>query len=681
MFTLAGAYWNCNFCGTVNEVSSSYFAALDEKGYRKDLAQRPELTHASYEMIAPPKYSSRSPAPPTFLFIIDVSHRAAVTGLVDAAASAILAALSDLPGGVRTRIGFITVDSSVHIYKFRKGKQTAVYSISDLDEVFTPCGTELVTRNECIEEIRSFLTRLPTVVRNTRDAECAAGAAIEVAKLLLEHTRGGRLSMILGGMPTLGPGKLTNREPARSATASENELLKLRQPADAFYTRISRTLAKMWVTVDVYVASMQNQFVDVATLNELPRNSCGQLRYYPAFDGLVQHGAMPAGAAGTAAAQFEQMAEEMRRQNSSERLQHDLRRALTRSQAWEAMIRIRATTGVGLRNVFGNYTVDNTDLMCTPCIDCDKTFAVELHSENHLTRPIFVQCALLYTTSCGQRRIRVHTVCIPVSNMLEELFQSIDINATTNFLAREAAVRAIVEPLPQIRDSVLTQCTAILRNYRAITGRSNPNDYFSGTDLARLSLMALGTVKSAAFRDSAEIRPDMRSYYLGLLRIMSLLEVETLVRPRLLQVTNLDADVGIVNPETGVASLPEELPLSAQSLNSADVYLVDNGLEMYLRLGKNTSSSWLRDVFGVDDINSVRSGPNASLPPLGYAGIHRTRLQNLINYLRQESGNYQPLHIVKEADPSEKLFFSLLIEDACANTLGWAQFLNHIVRG
>lgn len=50
----------------------------------------------------------------------------------------------------------------------------------------------------------------------------------------------------------------------------------------------------------------------------------------------------------------------------------------------------------------------STDLLALPTCDPDKTFAVQIsHEETMVSGPVaFVQCALLHTSSNGERRIR-----------------------------------------------------------------------------------------------------------------------------------------------------------------------------------------------------------------------------------------------------------------------------------
>ena len=39
-----------------------------------------------------------------------------------------------------------------------------------------------------------------------------------------------------------------------------------------------------------------------------------------------------------------------------------------------------------------------------------------------------MQCALLYTTTAGARRIRVHTLSLPCTNVMGNLFRSADLD-------------------------------------------------------------------------------------------------------------------------------------------------------------------------------------------------------------------------------------------------------------
>lgn len=82
-----------------------------------DRWQRKELNHAVVEYIAPTEYMVRPPQPLVYLFVIDVSYPAIQCGMVATAATTILESLDRIPNDEgRTKIGIITVDSSIHFY-------------------------------------------------------------------------------------------------------------------------------------------------------------------------------------------------------------------------------------------------------------------------------------------------------------------------------------------------------------------------------------------------------------------------------------------------------------------------------------------------------------------------------------------------------------------------------------
>ena len=100
-----------------------------------------------------------------------------------------------------------------------------------------------------------------------------------------------------------------------------------------------------------------------------------------------------------------------------EKLSRELQHNLTREQGWEAVMRVRVSRGLRISAFHGHFFIRGTDLLALPNIDEDKTFAVEIaHEENALNAgTCCMQAALLYTTSSGERRIRVHTVQLPVT--------------------------------------------------------------------------------------------------------------------------------------------------------------------------------------------------------------------------------------------------------------------------
>lgn len=72
-------------------------------------------------------------------------------------------------------------------------------------------------------------------------------------------------------------------------------------------------------------------------------------------------------------------------------------------------------------------------------IDQDKAIAAVLKHDNKLdvNRGISFQCALLYTTQSGQRRVRVHNLNLTVTNQIAEVFRAGDEDTALSILFRQ----------------------------------------------------------------------------------------------------------------------------------------------------------------------------------------------------------------------------------------------------
>ncbi|CAN0541114.1 unnamed protein product, partial [Ectocarpus sp. 8 AP-2014] len=62
-------------------------------------------------------YSLRPEQQPIFVFCVDVSPRALETGFSAACLAAIEASLDSVPGGERARVGVITFDKCLQVYR------------------------------------------------------------------------------------------------------------------------------------------------------------------------------------------------------------------------------------------------------------------------------------------------------------------------------------------------------------------------------------------------------------------------------------------------------------------------------------------------------------------------------------------------------------------------------------
>lgn len=91
-------------------------------------------------------------------------------------------------------------------------------------------------------------------------------------------------------------------------------------------------------------------------------------------------------------------------------------------------------------------------MVLCPTIDSDRIIAYEIEKNDIMnedpnrasrrdTSHLYIQSALLYSTSEGERRIRVHNLAIPLTNMKHLPFEYLDVNALTHYFTRVALSR------------------------------------------------------------------------------------------------------------------------------------------------------------------------------------------------------------------------------------------------
>ncbi len=101
-------------------------------------------------------------------------------------------------------------------------------------------------------------------------------------------------------------------------------------------------------------------------------------------------------------------------------------------------MRVRCTRGVAIHTFHGNFFVRSTDLLSLPNVNPDAGFGMQLVIEENLTgvQNVCFQAAVLYTSSKGERRIRVHTLCLPVSANLPQLLRAADQEAIVGLISK-----------------------------------------------------------------------------------------------------------------------------------------------------------------------------------------------------------------------------------------------------
>ena len=188
-------------------------------------------------------------------------------------------------------------------------------------------------------------------------------------------------------------------------------------------------MAHLQVSVDLFVFTVgKGVYKNLQTMSDLARFSNGSLFYYPDYE-YYQGGL---------------------------RFTNELYNALTRDTAWESVFRIRTSAGFNQTATLGNKLIKQrtNDLILCPVIDKDRMLIYEIEREPELVdkperrrlmadqQHMFVQTALLYSTSDGERRIRVLNAAIPLTNIHHLPYDYMDTSALALYWARSSMHRA-----------------------------------------------------------------------------------------------------------------------------------------------------------------------------------------------------------------------------------------------
>ncbi|XP_017066641.1 protein transport protein Sec24A [Drosophila eugracilis] len=649
--------WKCNLCYRVNELPDDFQFDPATKTYG-DVARRPEVRSSTIEFIAPSEYMLRPPQPAMYLFLFDVSIIAQQSGYLEAACATLNRHLDEMPGDARTQVGFICFDSFVHFYSMAEGlNQPHEMTLLDIEDIFLPRPDSLlVNLKECKELVRDLLKQLPKRFAHTHDPGSALGAALQVAFKLMQAS-GGRITVFQSCLPNKGPGALEPREDPNNRSAKDVAHLN---PATDFYKRFALECSGYQIACDLFL--MNQQYSDMATISGISKHSGGCVHHFPLYQKTKPH-----------------MVDSFRT---------CFKRYLTRKIGFEAVMRIRCTRGLQVHTFHGNFFVRSTDLLSLPNVNPDAGYGMQISYDESLTdvKTICFQAALLYTNSEGERRIRVHTVCLPVTASLPEVMHSADTEAIIGLLSKMAVDRSVASNLSDARDAFIN---ATIDVYNAFKIAQNLPSGQSGQliaprSLALLPLYILGLLKHPAFRVGTSTRLDDRVFAMDCMKTLPLDQLMKYVYPELYKIDALiyharNSNVSSTQDDDDDEEepLPEipRLQLSAEHLDSRSIFLMDCGTLIMLYVGLNVPPDVLEAVLGISSTaelgDYVYGLPNV-------VSNENDVLKRFILRLNYDKPYPALVQIIRDTSTAKGQFIERLTDDRSESSLSYYEFLQHI---
>eukprot|EP01083_Nonionella_stella_P211212 763908_1 len=639
-----GKVFICNMCNMQNDVPHHYICNLDANGKRRDCLQRRELCRGSVEFKASKEYILSKAQDPCYLFVLDVSYAALVSGLLQISVNAILSSLDDLAENPRNRVGVVTYDSTVHFYSLKANKDPEMLVVTDLESVFVPAPpSELmlhVADPEGRQALEALLNMLPNIfgskdeVTSLEEKSCF-GSACSAAAEALTGT-GGKLILIQSSMPEIGLGALKMRE---DINAGGEEGHKMLQPQTSFYEILATKCAENRVCVDLF--SCTNSYVDIASLGYLARFTCGQLFYYSGFDV----------------------------RKDGEAFHYDMMHTLTRPTGFDGVMMVRASAGLRVADHMGSFFMRHAHEMELPAIDSDKTFAVRLEHEDILNEKseACIQVALLYTSAQGERLIRVHTMSVPITSVLSEIYRYADMDAIVNVSLKQVVHQFQSVSFRTARENMVNACIDVLFTYRKYCAHSSSTgQLILPESLKLLPLFTLGLIKGEIL--SNDVRADERAFLLAYCITMPSYVAIPFVCPHLYSLHNMADEEGTMSSSDRVI-IPQCIRLSKKEITANGLYLVDNGRHFYISVGAGLDPQIIQEMFGVPPDGKIEGTQLELMDATDNPADLISRVRLLLDALRFDRPFYAPLVIMEKR----------LRQNAQQNSLDQNAFLGYLI--
>lgn len=212
--------------------------------------------------------------------------------------------------------------------------------------------------------------------------------------------------------------------------------VKLLKPQNNYYRDLAMNCAKKNISVDLF--SLPSSYVDLASIGMLSHFTGGQVNYYMHFKAQT-HGV---------------------------KLSHDLQTVLLRETGFDGVLRVRCSTGVGIKRYYGNQVLRAADLMGLSTVDCDKSFVAEAEILDKL-RPgsnAYFQAALLYTMN-GEKRIRVLTISTPVTHDARYIYENLNPGVAINVIGKMSISKVLNSNLVEAKKAIFNIISVILAGY------------------------------------------------------------------------------------------------------------------------------------------------------------------------------------------------------------------------
>merc|ERR1719309_1527330 len=269
----------------------------------------------------------------------------------------------------KMKVGFMTYDSKINFYNCNSLlAQPQQMTVGDVDDMFVPLAEGLmvdVSQSESV--IDSLLQSIPAMFSETRETETILGPVIQAGKEAFKAAgMAGKLVVFHHNLPVAtAPGKLKNRDDRKCLGTDKEKNVLL--PQTKFYNDLGQECVSVGCSVDLFL--FNNAYIDIATLSQVSRLTGGQVYKYTYFQADLD----------------------------GHRFISDLRHNISRPVVFDAIMRVRTSTGVRPTDFFGAFYMANTTDMELASVGSDSAFTCEIKHDDKISdeEGVYIQALFL----------------------------------------------------------------------------------------------------------------------------------------------------------------------------------------------------------------------------------------------------------------------------------------------
>ena len=652
--------WICNFCDEENDIEDYFFNYLNIKNEKLELENKLELCYGSYEFEANKSYykKNKSPTKAFFMFLFETSLSSINSGFLDACIEGVKDAINNkiFHNGNDVNISIITYDTNVNFYSYgEKYTQPQMLTVTD-EPIFLPTSKINLILN--VEEDKNKILQILDLIQSTfnknnlnlknhiKDSETIFSALN--GAYLLGKNLGGKIlifsaSNVIGRLPQMNGGLDKNASKEQIAySCHDNKEIGV----------MGINLTNDNISVDLFI-SAENE-IKLLTLNQICDFTNGNLYFYKKFDINLHY----------------------------KNIFNQIRRVLSRPIIWEGVNKIKFSNNCKITGFITPILIVRNELFVFPTADADQNYIFNIgydkqsdnennsknqNNENNLNiivtkqNFIYIQSSLLYSVGDGKRRIRIHNLCLPISNDPKIIYQSMNAEIIFSYY-----IRMTIDKIYKTK-TIANSISYTEAQFRSFIDKVILNLKRFPENLEYLPYYMLGFFKNRLFFKNEidnKYDIDLSNYLRTKFQKMHLKEMLSYIIPTIYYLNDISRNnnIGEYDKESERFNLPKSISCSQKEMEEYGLYLIDAGYLLILYIRKKINKKLMQKLFGVDDMNLISTNLNED-NVFEEKNFCKERLMNIINYLRKDKSNFMNLIFVFEGTEAEKLIKGCLIED------------------